>query len=104
MGDVRLTSPRVKVVRDGHDPLEVQTDNRDLVLWDSTRARHKWPKLDEAPFLWMTFISWAAARRTGAIGDGVKFETWRDEVLEVTPVTDDDDETGLPTEPGLAPG
>lgn len=83
MGDVRLTSPRVRVIRDGHEPLEIQSDNRDLVLWDMTRSRHRWPKLDEAPFLWLTFVSWAAARRTGAIEPAHTYERWSDEVLSV---------------------
>lgn len=103
MGDVRLTSPRVVIIREGHEDLELQTDNRDLILWDTTRLRHKWPKLEDAPFLWMTFISWAAARRTGAINADVKFETWRDEVRQVASLEDDDD-TGLPTGPGPDPG
>jgi len=104
MGDVRLTSPRVRVLREGFDPLEVQTDNRDLILWDQTRIRHKWPKFDDAPFLWLTFLSWAAARRTGAIPAEMKLEAWQAEVIEVTAVDDDDDEAGRPTEPGLEPG
>jgi len=106
MGDVRLTSPRVRVLRDGFDPVEIQTDNRDLILWDSTRIRHKWPKFEDAPFLWLTFISWAAARRTGAIVPEHKFETWRDEVIEVVALSDDDedDDAGTPTEPGRDPG
>lgn len=107
MGDQRLRSPRINVLRDGHEPLELQTDNRDLIMWDQTRIRHKWPKFDEAPFLWLTFLSWAAARRTGAITTEHKFEVWRDEVIEVTTVDDDDsegDETGFPTEPGPDPG
>ena len=33
----QLTSPRVIVTREGHEPLEVQTDNRDMILWEKTR-------------------------------------------------------------------
>lgn len=103
MGDVRLTSPRVKVIRDGHEPLEIQTDNRDLVLWDRTRIRHKWPKFDEAAFVWLTFISWAAARRTGAIDPAYTYERWESEVLEVSAVEQEDDELGNPTQAGHEP-
>lgn len=108
MGDIRLSSPRVTVIREGHDPLEVQTANPDLILWDRTRIRHKWPKLDDAPFLWLTFISWAAARRTGAIPTDLRYETWESEVLQV--VTEDKENTtepddfGTPTLPGVEPG
>jgi hypothetical protein len=78
--------------------LELQSTNADLVLWDRTRAKHKWPKFDEAPFLWLTFLSWAAARRTGAIEPGFTYEKWESETLDVEALTDeDDDELGDPT-------
>jgi hypothetical protein len=106
MGDVRLSSPRVRVVRDGHEDLEVQTDNRDLVLWDRTRIRHKWPKFDEAAFLWLTFLSWSAARRMGAIPPDLTYERWEADVIDVANVDADDADVGLgsPTPPGPAPG
>src|SRR5262245_54849357 len=104
MGEQKLTSPRVRVLRDGHDPLEIQTTNADLVLWDRTRIKHKWPTFQDAPFLWLTFLSWAAARRTGAIEPGHTYEKWEAETLDVTALTDDDgDETGDPTRPGPDP-
>ncbi len=103
MGDVRLQTPRVKVIREGHDDIdELQTTNADLVLWDRTRYRHKWPGIQEAPILWMTFIAWAAARRTGAVPSDHKYETWEAEVLEVRVIDDDDEEEeGRPTNAGL---
>ena len=104
MGDVKLSSPKVRVVRQGHEPLEVQTDNRDLVLWDRTRIRHKWPKFDEAAFLWMTFLSWSAARRQGAIEPSYTFERWEADVLEVTAVEEpEEDDLGRPTQAGAEP-
>jgi hypothetical protein len=101
MGDVRLNTPRVRVVRDGVDDIELQTTNADLVLWDRTRLRHKWPQVSDAPFLWLTFIAWAAARRTGAITPDHRYEAWEVEVLEVETLTDDEgeDEGGRPTDP-----
>lgn len=105
MGDVRLSSPRVRVVRDGHDDLEVQTDNRDMVLWDRTRIRHKWPKFDEAPFLWLTFLAWSAARRSGAIAPELTYERWEADVIDVANVDAPDDiGMGTPTPPGPVPG
>lgn len=105
MGDVQLTSPLVSVIREGHEPLEVQTDNRDLILWEKTRVKHRWPKFDESPIMWLTFISWAAARRTGAIPPDVRWEAWESEVLSVGNVDKPDDEEGgrpfsLVPEPG----
>jgi hypothetical protein len=98
--EVRLVAPHVRVVRDGTEPLEIQTDNRDLVAWESTRIRHKWPKFDEAPFKWLTFISWSAARRQGMV-NGVTYEAWESSVLSVTDTRADDmaeDELGRPTQ------
>jgi hypothetical protein len=106
VADVKLTSPLVRVVRtDSDEPLEVQCANPDLVLWDMTRTRHKWPKFDEAPFLWLTFISWAGAKRLGLIGADYTFDQWKASVLDVGQVEDDaEDETGSPTQPGPEPG
>jgi hypothetical protein len=105
MGDVKLSTPRVVVIREGQEPLELQTTNSDMVLWDMTRPKQRpaWPTFQEAPFLWLTFLAWAAARRTGAIEPGYTFERWRDEVLDVSNVVDDDEtEAGapFPQEPG----
>lgn len=101
----RLSTPRVNVVRES-DPektLEIQTANADLVLWDRTRIKHKWPKFDDAPFLWLTFISWAAARRSGLIAVDFTYEQWERDVLSVSDAdTDDDDETAAPFPDGLA--
>jgi len=106
VGDTRLSSPRLRIIRDGQDDLEVQTDNRDMLLWERTRAKHKWPKFDEAPFVWMTFIGWAAARRTGAIESSYLFERWEQDVIGVESVSDDDtteDDTGRPMQAGVDP-
>lgn len=62
----RLTAPRLRIVMDDGSEHIVQAINVDLILWDRTRVRHGWPKVDEAPFVWMTFIGWAALKREGA--------------------------------------
>lgn len=88
MGEQKLTNPRVVVIRDGLPDLELQTTNPDLVRWDLTRPKQRppWPAFNDAPVLWMTFLAWAAARRTGAIESSVTWEIWAEEVLEVRPV------------------
>lgn len=101
MGDVKLVAPRVVVIRDGHDPLEVQADNRDLLAWEQTAVRHKWGSFQDRPFKWLTFLSWSAARRAGAIDTGLTYEKWESEVLAVsdantTEDTTEDDGTGAP--------
>lgn len=106
MGDVKLDTPRLHIVREGHDDLELQCINADLVLWDRTRFRHKWPPMTDAPFLWLTFIGWAAARRTGAIPSELTYEAWEATVLGVTPLDlpdEEGDEAGRPTPWAAAP-
>ena len=106
--DVRLTTPRLKVIRESDDTiLELQTTNADLIRWDRTRAKHKWPTIEEAPFLWLTFLGWSAARRSKVIGPDVTYEAWEADVLQVDSNDDDDDpedETGRPTPRDLGPG
>lgn len=96
---IKLGTPHVRVTRasEPDKQLDLQTTNPDLVLWDRTRIKHKWPKFDDVPFLWLTFISWAAARRTGAIDQGMTYEAWEADVMAVDASEDDDtDETGAP--------
>jgi hypothetical protein len=92
VGEVKLTSPRVVIIREGMPDLELQTTNADMILWDLTRPKQRppWPSFQDAPILWMTFLAWAAARRTGAIDTSLTWDTWRNDVLEVQPITDDD--------------
>lgn len=114
MGDVKLSTPRLIIKREGHDDLEVQATNADLVLWDKTRFKHRWPTVQDAPFLWLTFIAWAAGRRTGALPLDMKYEQFEAETLEVETVDDSDDdaddadpfrsEYGRPTPLGPGPG
>jgi len=107
MNDVRLSTPRVRVLlADGSVIEELQTAQPDLVLWDRTSVRHKWPTFQQANFLWLGFIAWAAARRTGAIGMDYKYEDWEKSCLQVEVLDEDaaDDVTGRPTDPGPDPG
>lgn len=103
MTDYKLTSPRVRIIRNGTGPVEIQTTNADLVLWDRTRAKHKWPNFQDAPFLWLTFLSWAAARRTGEIPPDFAYEKWEAETEDVSALEDEADETGDPTRPVADP-
>lgn len=54
-------------------PVEVVSANPDLVRWDITRSKHKWPSMEEAPMLWATFVAWAAAKRLNLYAG-----TWED--------------------------
>lgn len=114
MADFKLTSPRLRAVRgslDAPEILEVQTLNPDLIAWDMTRAKHRWPKVEDAPFKWLTFIAWHAARREGAIPTDLSYEAWESTTLAVTNLDADDEEApdggGVvvdPTPPDPVPG
>jgi len=77
----------------------------DRIRWDMTAPRRGWPKGTDAPFLWQSFITWAAAKRSGLFdGDwdawnGVGGEPGR--LVEITPLADD--EPVGPTNPAPSP-
>ena len=109
---VKLDTPRVLVVYADdaavpgadHD-VEVQTDNRDLIEWDFTRAKQRppWPPFNEAMFLWLSFIAWHALTRTGKTT--AKWDDWKADVIEVRNLdADPTDLVGSPTLPGPGPG
>jgi hypothetical protein len=102
--EVRLTAPLVRVLLADGAVVEVQTANPDLVLWDRTSVRKRWPTFQQANFLWMTFIAWAGARRLGLIPNDFTYERWESEALDVQPLDADDGAEGRPTEPGPDPG
>lgn len=60
------------------DDREVSAEirNPDRVRWDITAAKQNWPSFQDSPFLGMTFLAWAALKRTGEyVG---KWEDFRD--------------------------
>lgn len=93
MADVpRLKSPHLQVVMADGSTFDVQTLNPDLVRYDLTRAKHGWPDGTKAPFLWLTFIAWAALRREGGIPNDMTWEAFNGEhCVAVTNVTDEDE-------------
>lgn len=91
----------LRVYLDGRDPVDVTTRLSDHNLWDITRAKHKWPKVDEAPVTWLGFMAWAALRRTG--GTDLSWESFLAECEGVENV--DEDEEGGDVDPTRsAPG
>jgi hypothetical protein len=114
---VRLASPKLAVQLADGSRLEVQTANPDLIRYERTAARHKWPVMTEAPVSWLTFLAWAALRREGQLPAEVTWERFSDELcLAVERSDDDDSETddddrpagavmfGDPTQPVPDPG
>jgi hypothetical protein len=100
----KLATPRVTVTLDDGRELTTQVRNADYLRWDRTAAKHGWPAMAKAPFMWLTFVAWSALRRDGAIPDSMTWEAFSDtHALQVR--TAEDDETGAdPTPPGVEPG
>jgi len=107
MADVKLITPGMTVWLDTGDTWHVTTGNPDLIAWDKTAARHKWPSFRDAPFMWLTFLAWHASRRQGRLPDpGMSYEKFEAAALRVTPDDDDtddaDDDDALDTDgPGF---
>jgi hypothetical protein len=110
MADYKLSSPHLRILRgslDAPEIIDVQCLNPDLILWDRTRLRHKWPEVKDAPIMWLTFLGWAACRREGRIPPDLRYEEWEATTLDVKPLGEDDGEDNgdvSPTLPGLEPG
>lgn len=104
MADYTIASPHLRVLRgslDAPEVLEVQTLNPDLIAWDMTRAKHKWPTMQEAPLKWVTFVAWHACRREGRIPSDLRYEDWEASTLDVSSMAeaDDDSEEGPAVDP-----
>lgn len=107
MSDVKLTAPCVRVIMaDGSVIDDLQTINFDMIMFERTRDKQKpkWPTMEDGRMLWLTFVSWHAAKRTGATD--ITFEQWERDALDISiaGAEDGDDETGSPTPPGADPG
>jgi len=100
-----LTIPRLRVVPIDGDEYEVQALNPDMINWEETAARHNWKANTPtvAPFKWLTFLAWSAARRTGQIDPGVGWDDFRQSTAQVSDVSKAADAAG-PTPPGPDPG
>lgn len=99
-----LKSPILDIVLDQGDgtylEAAVQADNRDLVRWDMTRGRRQWPQATDAPFLWSTFLAWAALTRAGDITED--FDTFEGRCLQAS--ARDKTATPDPTQTAAASG
>lgn len=62
-----LATPRLLVTMDDGSVHEVQAVNPDLLRYDRTASKHGWPKPQDAPFLWLTFLAWSALDRAGTL-------------------------------------
>lgn len=103
----RLVSPRLRGALADGTTFDVQTANPDLIRYERTAAKHKWPPFDQQPVTWLTFLAWAALKREAQLPPDVTWERFADELcLTVESLDDDTDEAspGDPTQPGPDPG
>ena len=84
----RMVAPKMAVVLDDDTEYTIQTDNRDLVRFDITRGRMKWPTMNEAPMLWVTFLAWSCLHREGKL-PGQNVEAELDRILAVDLLDED---------------
>lgn len=98
-----LAIPRLRVVPADGDPFVVQALNPDLMLFEDTAAKHRWPSPGTAPFRWLTFLAWAAARRTKVIPADLTWEVFAATTLEVSNLTAEGGaaELATPTPPAV---
>lgn len=106
----RLDTPHVLVTMADGREFDVKTENPDMVFFDLERARRKWPSLQEAPFLWLSYLAYSKLKRTGQLGaTAPHFDTW---ILETSAVSNLDAdgqqsaelESVSPIPPGREPG
>lgn len=83
----KIVTPQVVVLLEqpGSDELvemTIQTDNRDMVRFDMTRAHRRWPSSTDASILWLTFLAWSALDRNNLL-DGEKFDDFQARCVQV---------------------
>lgn len=97
-----FSNPRVHVLMMDGSEWDAQTMNPDLLKFERTAVRHKWPKPGDSPVMWLTFIAWAAGVREGHIPSSMTWEQFSQELCaEVT--NPDGKAAGTPVDP-IPPG
>lgn len=85
----------IHVVLDDGQEWTVRVDNRDFIRWDHTAPRQKWSAQTQ-PFLFQTFLAWAASHRQGLTA--LQFAQFQDAALETKDVKADEDDAARPTQ------
>lgn len=62
----QLTNMVIHATIDGQpDPLTLDVRHSDLTRWDYAAAEKGWPSVEQAPFLFTSFLTWAVCKRRG---------------------------------------
>lgn len=106
----KLDTPRITVILSDPDfpgddegrEYKVSTRNVELCAYERERVIRKWPKGEDAPFLWLTFLAWRALQRTGQI-TACSLAEFEQRCLSVSS-KEEDAEPVDPTPPAAEPG
>lgn len=91
----KLKNPVLHVnMMDGAE-FDIQTLNMDMLKWERTATKHKWPDFRTVPVWWMTFLAWSAMTREGATT--APWELFSEQLCASVRDPDEDD-----TDPGTA--
>lgn len=86
------------------DPVYVTMRQQDMVAWEETAAKHKWPGMQAAPTTFMFFAAWHAMRRGGQLPASMAtWEAFRDTVHGVAPEEEEAGADDAPDPTGPAP-
>lgn len=70
----QLRNPRFLVVMADGATWTVQSLNQDMLRWESTATKHKWPPFNQTPMRWNTFLAYRASLREGLIPPDLLWE------------------------------
>jgi hypothetical protein len=76
----RYINPRVHVIMADGAEWDAQTLNPDLLAYERTATKHRWPTADKSPMNWLTFLAWRAGLREGHIDSTVTWERFSEEL------------------------
>lgn len=92
-----FNNPRVHVVMVDGAEWEAQTLNPDLLRYERTAVKYKWPGPSVSPVTWLTFMAWSAGQREGHLPASVTWEQFSRELC--AEVTNPDKGDGTPVDP-----
>lgn len=100
MGDRPYRNPRIDVrMMDGGE-WTCQSLNPDILKYERTAAKHKWPAYNASPMSAMTFLAWSAGQREGHIPKSMTWEEFSDELCAEVASADAVPVDPTPPEPG----
>lgn len=95
------------LMRDGSE-FTVVSENPAHLAWDRDRARQGWPKAEDAPFVWLTYLCWYMLTKITKELPPMKLSEFENETVVVQPpdpdADDEDADVVDPTNPDREDG